>query len=376
MAVEERTQIESQYEQHLQALRERDWTLADIPFYEPGQPADFTRLGRMDYQEIYPKVWGRQCGENGIGRLREVAISMITEAELAPYDERYPFHEDLEWLESHGLQRADIGKMQEEQAQYAELLAGAGVTVHWIDWGEAPMSAFGPMQAMWAPSDLWVIRGGSVIQKTGWHPFSFGRSELLARWAQHHLGVPILYTVVGKGVQEPATTMWFADDVWVTGISAAYNEEGNRQLEPVVRRSAGDVDLEVHTIYLSTDRFVDRESGLGAHLTNVICPLDIDKVLVYAAGVDAGTHQWLRDKGYKVVEVDRDEQMQYTPTNTIPLAPGAVFMVKEAKRAVAAVRKAGVEVIEVPNEEFSRIGGALHCRTLRVLRDPGPLKNG
>jgi hypothetical protein len=39
------------------------------------------------------------------------------------------------------------------------------------------------------------------------------------------------------------------------------------------------------------------------------------------------------------------------------------------------VREAGVEVIEVPNEEFSRIGDALHYRTLRVLRDPGPLKN-
>ena len=69
--------------------------------------------------------------------------------------------------------------MQEEQAQYAEALEGAGVAVHWIDWGEAPMSAFGPMQAMWAPLDLWVIRGGSIIQKTGWHPFSFGRSEFL-----------------------------------------------------------------------------------------------------------------------------------------------------------------------------------------------------
>ena len=158
------------------------------------------------------------------------------------------------------------------------------MSVHWIDWGESPMSAFGPMQAMWAPSDLWVIRGGSVIQKTGWHPFSFGRSEFIARWAQHHLGVPVLYTVVGTGVQEPATTMWFADDVWVTGISAAYNAEGNRQLEPVVRRSAGDVDLEVHTIYLSTDRFVDRDSGCSAHLTNAICPLDIDKVLVYPSG--------------------------------------------------------------------------------------------
>jgi N-dimethylarginine dimethylaminohydrolase len=77
------------------------------------------------------------------------------------------------------------------------------------------------------------------------------------------------------------------------------------------------------------------------------------------------------------VEVaDREEQILYTPTNTIPHSPGVVFMVKEAARSVAAVRKAGVEVIEVPNAEFSRIGGALHCRTMRVLRDPGPLKNG
>jgi N-dimethylarginine dimethylaminohydrolase len=329
----------------------------------------------MTQLEERAEVRTRPCGENGLGRLREVAISRITDAELAAYDERYPFHEDIAWLESHGLQRADIGRMQEEQAQYAEALQGAGVTVHWIDWGEAPMSAFGPMQAMWAPSDLWVIRGGSVIQKTGWHPFSFGRSEFLARWAQHHLGVPVLYTVVGKGVQEPATTMWFADDVWVTGISAAYNAEGNRQLEPVVRRSAGDVDLEVHTIYLSTDRFVDRDSGCSAHLTNAICPLDLGKVLAYPSALDTATHDWLRRKGYEVIEVDRAEQILYTPTNTIPLESGAVFMVKEARRAVAAVRKAGIEVIEVPNEEFSRIGGALHCRTLRVLRDPCPLKN-
>jgi hypothetical protein len=214
LAIEQRTAAASEYERHLEALRRREWRLEDVPFYEPGRATDFSDVAQMDYQDIYPEVWGRRCGENGIGRLREVAISVITDAELAAYDERYPFHEDLEWLESHGLQRADIGKTQEEQEQYAEALAGAGVTVHWIDWGEAPMSAFGPMQAMWAPSDLWVIRGGSVIQKTRWHPFSFGRSEFLARWAQHHLGVPILYTIVGKAVQEPATTMWFADDVW------------------------------------------------------------------------------------------------------------------------------------------------------------------
>ena len=83
----------SQYEQHLEALRERDWKLDDVPFYEPGQPTDFAALARLDYQDIYPEVWGRRCGENGIGRLREAAISVITDAEMAAYDERYPFHE-------------------------------------------------------------------------------------------------------------------------------------------------------------------------------------------------------------------------------------------------------------------------------------------
>src|SRR5919204_2797490 len=108
MAIEQRSTTESQYEQHLEALKDRDWKLEDIPFYEPGRPTDFADVAQIDYLDIYPEVWGRECGENGIGRLREVAISVITDAEMAAYDERYPFHEDLEWLESHGLQRADI----------------------------------------------------------------------------------------------------------------------------------------------------------------------------------------------------------------------------------------------------------------------------
>ena len=73
----------SPYEEHLERLRERDWTLEDVPFYEPGQPTDFTAYESLHYLDVYDKVWGRECGENGIGRLREVAISLITEAEIA-----------------------------------------------------------------------------------------------------------------------------------------------------------------------------------------------------------------------------------------------------------------------------------------------------
>jgi N-dimethylarginine dimethylaminohydrolase len=365
----------SPYESLLEERRKRDWRLGDLPFAGTGIDEAGWMYEQLDYLDIYPEVWGRPCGENGIGRLREVAISKITEAELEVYDQRYPFHEDPVWLESQGLLDADIPRLQEEQAVYAELLEQNGVKVHWIDWGEAPMSAFGPMQAMWAASDCPVIRGGSVIQKTGWHPFSFGRCEWMARWLQHHVGVPILYTVHGKGVHELATTIWLAEDIWVTALSAAYNDEGNRQVEAVVRRTCGVEDLEVHVMHMTTDRFFDRRSGLSAHITNVICVLDLDKVLVYRPGIDARTLHWLRKKGYKIIDVDREEQIRFTPTNTVPLEPGVVFMVQEAKRAIAAVRRAGIEVVEVPNEEFMQIGGALHCRTLRILRDPGPYKN-
>lgn len=339
-------------------------------------PLSSRALAHKTYGDIYPLIWGRACGDNGIGRLREVAISAITEAENSLYDDRYPYSKDKRWLESQGLQRADVPRLQDEQAAYADLLERAGVKVHWIDWGPAPMSAYGPMQAQWAPADLWVLRGGSIIQKPGWHPFSVGRGEYLARWAMENINVPVLAAVMGTAVAEPSSTVWFADDIWFTHRSCAINDEGNAQLIPLVRASSGlGEDLEVHVVNLPGDKFLDRRTGVSAHLTNVLNVADLDVALVYPPGIDGPTFEWLKARGYRIIEIDQEEQVLYTPTNILKLEPGVVFMVQEAKRTVAATRAAGIEVIEVPNSEFNTIGGAIQCRTLRVYREPGPLRN-
>ena len=367
----------TQYDDHLEKLRQRDWQLADVPFYKDGMPTHFTDYENLDYLDYYEGVWGRKCGENGgIGRLREVAITKITEAENEIYNKRYPYHEDLDFTESQGLGRvADIPKLQDEQAAYAESLESLGVAVHWMEFGEYPMTPYGPMQAMCFPSDLGIIRGGSVIQRFGWHPFSYGRSEFMARWLQHHLGIPILYTVTGKAVHETSTAIWFAEDLWVTGLGVAYSEDGNRQVEEVIRRTCGVENLEVHTIKCSHDIYFDRQTGVSGHIANMIGPLDIDKVLIYAPGLDTETHRWLKRKGYQCGEVDLEEQVKYTPTNFVPFEPGVVLMVQEATRAIKTVRDMGVEVIEIPNSGFNHLGGAIRCRTLRLLRDPAPFKN-
>src|SRR5262249_52329808 len=135
----------TEYEAHLNELRNKQWKSSDIPFYRKNGSTDLWDFQDLHYRDTYEKVIGRRCGQNGIGRLREVGITKITEAENAVYDTRYPFHKDLKWLESQGLWRADVPKLQAEQEEYAEILRQHDVKYHWIDWGEHPMTPFGPM---------------------------------------------------------------------------------------------------------------------------------------------------------------------------------------------------------------------------------------
>jgi N-dimethylarginine dimethylaminohydrolase len=54
------------------------------------------------------------------------------------------------------------------------------------------------------------------------------------------------------------------------------------------------------------------------------------------------------------------------------IEPGLVVMHAEAPKAIAAVRKAGVEVIPIEYSEFLKEGGGLHCSTGLIWRDRGP----
>ena len=365
----------TQFDEYQKALHERRWTWADIPFYHgPGTRQTVSELHDLDYLDVYERVYGRRMGCNGIGKLREVALTRITEAENQVYDERHPYVHDRAFLDAHGLGRIpDIPLCQDQQERYAEVLESVGVTVHWIDWGEAPMSAFGPMQAMWAAQELLVINGGAVVPKLGWHPFSFGRTEWLSHWAFWNLNIPTLLTIHGTGVCEAGATVWLAQDVYVIGDSAAYNEEGREQLLSAVRLPAG-VDLQGLTIRCQGPLYFDHKSGATAHVTNLLAPLDLHTVLAYPPGIDAGTLIWLERNGYTVIEADFEDHVSHDVCNLKILEPGRVIMAAEARRTVGKVRAAGIEVIEVPYSGFQAAGGGFHCTTMEIYREPGPAR--
>jgi N-dimethylarginine dimethylaminohydrolase len=264
--------------------------------------------------------------------------------------------------------------MQDQSAEYQARLEEAGVTVHRVHFPDPPVSPFGPMIYMWAARELLILNGGSIIPKMGWSPFSVGRAEYLAWWAHSTLGIPSIAAILGTGVCEAGPTFFLAEDVFVTALSVAFNKEGNDQLLPVVRRCAGmtEDEMKVVTLKCPSPLYFDPESGASAHPDMVLGPLDVDKVILYPGGIDFESYSWLKSRGYQIVEVERDEQIQYAPANVVVLEPGRVIMHAEATNAIAAVRKIGVDVVPVSYSEFPKAGGGLHCSTMEIFREKGP----
>lgn len=68
-----------------------------------------------------------------------------------------------------------------------------------------------------------------------------------------------------------------------------------------MRRACGE-DLHIQKVYTPGMTYGDRQTGTSAHTDMVIAPLDIDKVLVYPAGLDVDTCAWLWANGYTLIE--------------------------------------------------------------------------
>lgn len=368
------------FDEYQDRLRRRTWTWDDVgDFYEgAGVPQSIIPLHKLDYLDVYERTYGRTIGANGIGRLREVALSRITQAEDAIYSDELPYAGAEGLLDAHGAGRrglgrlGDVGECAEQQQAYADLLRHEGVTVHEIDWGPEPVSAYGPMHAMWAAAELLVVEGGAIVSRRARDPFSFGRAEWLSRWAFWELNVPTLLSVAGRGIAEVGTAVWLAQDVFVIGDSIAYNEDGLDQVLPVVRRSARVEDLQVLTIHGQGEHYFDPDTGAAAHVDNLLAPLARDKVLCYTPGVDTQALLWLHDHGFEVIPADFEDHVRRKVCNLTLLEENRVVMPAGATTTIDRVRAAGVEVLETPYDGFHPAGGGLHTATLLLRRDPGP----
>ena len=89
--------------------------------------------------------------------------------------------------------------------------------------------------------------------------------------------------------------------------------------------------------------------------------------------VDYAFVRYLKRRDFKIIEVPIEEYWDLA-VNAVTLAPGKVVMNAGSPTVVAALEKEGVEVIQVDFSESHKFAIAgLHCATLELARDPGPM---
>jgi N-dimethylarginine dimethylaminohydrolase len=332
------------------------------PDYRPGLPPDVYQLRKLSYLDEYESIWGRRWGAQGIGRLREVGLVAPTRHEVHDL-----FMSDPNFFLLRYRSQIDISALVQNHKQWADTLEEQGVRIHWMEF-EDVWGAHGPMRKLFVCEEVKFVNGGAIIPRFGHASYKRGLEREFQKFVTK-IGCPTLHTVHGNGVMEVAPMLvGLTDDVWVAGLSCAANEEGLEQVRPILEAS-GVKELHVAELPVILDSF---DSGGEFHLDMVISPVDFKKVIVWPSNLPWGTYAWLRDLGFEIIEIPREDQ-RYCPANCLVLEPGKVILPQRAAATIRRVREAGVEVVEFDTDGIQQGGvNGLKCVTLEILRDPGP----
>jgi N-dimethylarginine dimethylaminohydrolase len=336
--------------------------LARFPGFKTGCVPQYCEYHeQVDFLDELEAIWGTRWGAQGIGRLRQVAMTPPLDVEVLP------LYEDEPAFFLYGGRLPDLAKMREQHSALMEAYRDLGIEVRIFEYPETPQSAYGVMKRAVSAAAGFVINGGAILAREA-APFWRGRSRYISQYLGS-IGCPILYTVHGKGVCEGGAFTRMADDFIVGMLSTDCNRDGLEQVRPVLERAGyhvwvGHCPGPLHHFHPEIPGWM--------HADMWIAPLDRDFALIYPPWCDFETIRYLTSIGYRLIEAPRDEQERVTPVNLITVEPRRVVMPGPAPKTRALLEREGVEVIEVQYDEVILYGGGVRCTTMQLVRDPGP----
>lgn len=345
-----------------QPMKSEDIRLDDFPGFRAGAVPQYAEYHEeVSFLDEIEAIWGQRWGAQGIGRLRQVAMTPPTAVESLPIYEKEPAFFVFDG------QLPDLGKMRDEHEALQETYRDLGIDVLLFEYPEEPRSAYGVMKRAVSAAAGFVINGGAIIARES-APYWRGRSRYISQYLQS-IGCPILYTVHGHGVCEGGAFTRMADDFIVAMLSTDCNQEGLDQIRPILGRAG----YQVWTARSPGPLYDFHPEAIGwMHADMWIAPLDRDLALIYPPWCDFETIRYLRSVGYQLLEMPRDEQESVAAANMITVEPRKVIMTAGAPKTRKLLEQHDVEVIEVDYREVLRYGGGIRCTTMQLVRDAGP----
>jgi N-dimethylarginine dimethylaminohydrolase len=265
-------------------------------------------------------------------------------------DEAFGNADPEQW---HYVSRPELEKAQAEHDALVVTLRGAGCEVLYHS-ADLPEHA----DAIFTHDPVVVTDEGSIILRMGKEQ---RRGEEAAIGATlEELGVPTLATLEGEATAEGGDLMWLDHDTLAVGRGYRTNAEGLRQLTAALR------PLCVETIEVQLPHGDGPNSCL--HLMSLISMLDHDLAVVHLPLLPVPFVELLSDRGIEMVEVPNEEYPTMGP-NVLALAPRRCLMIEGNPVTKERLEAAGCEVLTYRGEELSfKAEGGATCLTRPILR--------
>jgi arginine deiminase len=170
--------------------------------------------------------------------------------------------------------------------------------------------------------------------------------------------IPIIGGPLGCGTFEGPDLVFLREDLALIGIGQRTNLEGARQVTQVLS-NVGISTVQIQTTY-----------GCG-HLDGVLSIVDRDLAVVHPRRISYQAVEVLRFSGYRILDLPDDPTVDRgMAINMVAVAPGHVFLPAGNPATETLLERTGVKCTSVDVSELMKGGGAIHCMTGVLQRDP------
>jgi N-dimethylarginine dimethylaminohydrolase len=264
---------------------------------------------------------------------------------------RPPLEADAAAWRAYGWRAApDVAAARAEHETFCALLeeAGAEVVVSEHDAGNP--------DAIYTYDPTLVGRDGAVLLRPGKE--ARRREPEATVDALAGAGVPIASRVAAPATVEGGDTVWLDDETLLVGIGYRTN--------PAALEALSDAFPGVEVVVFDLPHW--NGAGEVMHLMSLISPLDRDLALVYPRLAPTRLMWLLAERGVEVVEVPDDEFASMGP-NVLALGPRRALALAGNDETRRRMERMGVDVVTYRGDEISHKGdGGPTCLTRPLLR--------
>ncbi len=259
-----------------------------------------------------------------------------------------------EW---HYGETFDPGKVAEEHAAFADLVAASGAEVLWFDGNDN-----GNADAVFTYDASLMTASGAILMNPG-------KAQRQGEQFYHQdfyasQDIPVIGKISGEATTEGGDTLWLDDKTLAVGRGFRTNQAGIDQLGEIL--APQDVNV------VAFDLPVYYGAAACMHLMSLLSFVDTHSAAVMMPLLPVGLYKALKERGIKLIELPADEyESSLTLSgNILATAPGKCIMIDGFPQTRAALEAAGIEVSVFDGKALCMgCEGGPTCLSRPILRD-------